>query len=181
MEQKAERKTEVEALQSQCNKDQKVIETRKADVELELSGVQPEVDAARAAVGQLKPANLNEIKGFRQPPQAVVDVLSGVMIFLGQSDFSWAAMRSFLSNAGVIQTILNYDARQVTNKIKSQVAKLMQQNAASFEQAVISNASRAAAPLAAWCVANVKYSEVLLKIEPLTSELEHLLDRLKVS
>jgi hypothetical protein len=32
----------------------------------------------------------------------VVDVLSGVMIFLGQSDFSWAAMRSFLSNAGVI-------------------------------------------------------------------------------
>lgn len=83
MEQKAERKQEVEALQAQCNKDQQIIEKRKSDVEQELSGVQPEVDAAKASVGQLKPANLNEIKAFRQPPPAVVDVLSGVMIFLG--------------------------------------------------------------------------------------------------
>ena len=49
----------------------------------ELGGVQPEVDAARAAVGQLKPANLNEIKAFRQPPAAVEHVLAAVMIFLG--------------------------------------------------------------------------------------------------
>lgn len=46
---------------------------------------------------------------------------------------------------------------------------------------MISNASRAAAPLAAWCVANLKYSEVLLKIEPLTSELDSLLEKLKIS
>lgn len=39
MEQKAARKTEVEALQSQCNKDAQVIEKRKQDVEHELSGV----------------------------------------------------------------------------------------------------------------------------------------------
>jgi hypothetical protein len=39
MEQKAERKTEVEALQNQCNKDQAIIEKRKVDVESELSGV----------------------------------------------------------------------------------------------------------------------------------------------
>lgn len=51
MEQKAERKQEVEALQNACAKDQTIIETRKRDVEHELSGVQPEVDAARAAVG----------------------------------------------------------------------------------------------------------------------------------
>jgi len=37
--------------------------------------VQPEVDAAKDAVGNLKPANLNEIKAFRVPPQPVNDVL----------------------------------------------------------------------------------------------------------
>jgi hypothetical protein len=37
------------------------------------------------------------------------------------------------------------------------------------------NVSRATAPLAAWVKANVKYSEVLLKIEPLTSELNGLM------
>ena len=41
------------------------------------------------------------------------------MIYLGQTDLSWAAMRAFLSNAGVIGTILNYDARSISSKIKA--------------------------------------------------------------
>jgi dynein heavy chain 2 len=41
------------------------------------------------------------------------------------------------------------------------------------------NISRATAPLAAWVKANVRYSEVLLKIEPLTSELNGLLHKLE--
>jgi dynein heavy chain 2, cytosolic len=41
--------------------------------------------------------------------------------------------------------------------------------------------SRACAPLAAWVKANVKYSEALLKIEPLTNELNGLLNKLQKS
>lgn len=52
-----------------------MIEERKKQVESELAGVQPEVDAAKAAVGQLSTSNLNEIKAFRMPPDAVSDVL----------------------------------------------------------------------------------------------------------
>lgn len=37
------------------------------------------------------------------------------------------------------------------------------------------------APLASWVVANVKYSEVLLRIEPLTSQLNGLLEELEYS
>lgn len=44
MEQKAERKQEVEALQARCNEDEKIIVQRKQMVEHELSGIQPEVD-----------------------------------------------------------------------------------------------------------------------------------------
>jgi chromosome segregation ATPase len=90
-------------------------------------------------------------------------------------------MRTFLSTSGVIQTILNFDARNVTPKLKEKVYKIIKQAPNSFEQPVIMNASRAAAPLAAWCVSQVKYSEVLLKIEPLTSELDGLLERLQIS
>jgi dynein heavy chain 2 len=49
----------------------------------------------------------------------------------------------------------------------------------SFDQASITNISRATAPLAAWVKANVKYSEVLLKIEPLTRELNGLMEKLQ--
>lgn len=103
------------------------------------------------------------------------------MVFLGQSDTSWGAMRSFLSTSGVIQTILNFDARNVTPKLKEKVRKIIEANKNSFEQSVIRSASQAAAPLAAWCVSQIKYSEVLLKIEPLTSELDNLLQRLEQS
>ena len=46
---------------------------------------------------------------------------------------------------------------------------------------MIANASRAAAPLAAWVKANVMYSEILLKIEPLTTELDGLVYKLNQS
>lgn len=83
MEQKAERKQEVEALSTKCAEDQTMIESRRQQVEHELSHVQPEVDAAKAAVGDLKPGNLNEIKAFRMPPDAVSDVFQGVLLLMG--------------------------------------------------------------------------------------------------
>jgi dynein heavy chain 2 len=139
------------------------------------------VDAAKAQVGELKPANLNEIKGFRVPPDPVVHVLGAVMQFLGQTDTSWNAMKRFLSNSGVVGVILNFDARSVTEKLRKKVDKLIKENPGSFDHATIYNVSRATAPLAAWVKANVKFSEVLLKIEPLNQELDGLMHNLKLS
>ena len=79
-----------------------MIQDRRAQVEQELSGVQPEVDAARSAVGQLKAANLNEIRNFRIPPEPVNDVLQGVVKLMGQDDTSWNALKRFLGMPGVV-------------------------------------------------------------------------------
>jgi dynein heavy chain 2 len=78
-------------------------------------------------------------------------------------------MRRFLGQPGVIQSILHFDATQVTPKIRNQVNKLINAKPMSFEQDNIRKISHATAPLAAWVKANVRYSEVLLKIEPLTN------------
>jgi dynein heavy chain 2, cytosolic len=58
--------------------------------------VQPEVDAAKAAVGSLNSSNINEIKAYKMPPDAVSDVLQGVLRLMGQDDTSWNAMKKFL-------------------------------------------------------------------------------------
>lgn len=105
------------------------------------------------------------------PPDAVSDVLQGVLRLMGQDDTSWNAMKKFLGMGGVVQSILNFDARQVTKEMRNKVNKLINEKPMSFEQSYITSVSKACAPLAAWVRANVKYSEVLLKIEPLTSEL----------
>ena len=102
LEEKAERKQEIEQLQRKCNEDESFINERKVVVEEELSGVQPEVDAAKAAVGQLSSSNLNEIKAYKMPPDAVSDVLQGVLRLMGQDDTSWNAMKKFLGQTGVV-------------------------------------------------------------------------------
>jgi dynein heavy chain 2 len=98
---------------------------------------------------------------------------------MGQEDTSWNAMKRFLGQAGVIQGILNFDASSVTNSMRSRVNKLIEKAPMSFDAANIANVSRACAPLAAWVKANVMYSEVLLKIAPLTNELEGLTAKLE--
>jgi hypothetical protein len=65
--------------------------------------------------------------------------------------------------------------------MRNKVNKLINSRPNSFEYESIFNVSRATAPLAQWVKANVKYSEVLLKIEPLTSELNGLMQQLEIS
>ena len=78
----------------------------------------------------------------------------------------------------MVSSILNFDAMSVSKEIRHKVNKLINEKPSSFEHAYITNVSRACAPLAACVRENFKYSEVLLKIEPLTSELNGLLNKL---
>lgn len=60
---------------------------------------------------------------------------------MGQEDFSWNAMRRFLGQPGVINSILHFDANMVTQKMRNQVNKLIQSKPMSFEQQNIRNIS----------------------------------------
>ena len=53
---------------------------------------------------------------------------------------------------------------------RKSVEKLLRERANSFEPAVAKRASAAAAPLASWVKANVKFSYVLVKVKPLEEE-----------
>lgn len=46
--------------------------------------VQPLIDQARRAVGQIKKENIDEIRSLKMPPDAIRDVLEGVLLVLGQ-------------------------------------------------------------------------------------------------
>ena len=147
-------------------------QARKAEIEAELSEIQPILDSAKQAVGQIKNEHLNEIRSLNAPPEAIADVLAAVLMILGVQDLSWLSMKKFLSNRGVKDDILHYDAKRMSEEIRKNVAKLIKKKSASFEAANIQRVSIAAAPMAAWVKANIKYSLVIEKIEPLDRELE---------
>ena len=165
-----EQKNEIEVLK-QCQNEERVkLEKRKKAIDIELSEIEPLVQEARKAVGNIKPETLAEIRAFRAPPEVIRDILEGVLRIMGVYDTSWGSMRSFLARRGVKEDIQSFDARKISPEIRESVQELLEKNKKSFEPAVAKRASIAAAPLAAWAKANVRYSFVLERIGPLEAE-----------
>ena len=174
MQSASDSRNEVTVLQQRLGTEETELKQRKGAVASELAEIQPMVDAARAAVGQIKSENLTEIRSLKVPPDPIRDVLEGVIRLFGGADTSWTAMKKFLGVRGVKEQILNFDPHDITPAARDAVEKLLRQKGNSFEHAVIYKSSVAAAPLAAWVKANVQYSYILAKIGPLESEMDHL-------
>mmetsp|Transcript_33539 Transcript_33539/g.74227 ORF Transcript_33539/g.74227 Transcript_33539/m.74227 type:complete len:2007 (+) Transcript_33539:3-6023(+) len=181
MMQAADRRKEVEVLKKRQAVEEEELKQRRGGVEAELAGVQPLIDQARKAVGQIKKENIDEIRSFKMPPDAIRDVLEGVLMVLGQEDTSWNNMKKFLGAKAVKDEIINYDARKINKEMRAKVDKVLTAKANSFEQQVIYRVSVAAAPLAAWVKANIAYSKVLEKVAPLEAELSGLVSSIEDS
>ena len=177
----SERKKEVESLKNKTRTEEKDLSAQKAGIEDELKDVQPLIDSARAAVGQIKPDNVNEIKSLRTPPEGILAVLEAVLLLMNNPDTSWAGQKKFLGSRGVKEEIINFDAHGVTAKNLEIVRKILKEKEELFEHKNILRVSVAAAPLAAWVKAQVKYSQVLEKIAPLEKILGQLSNSLDTS
>ena len=181
MTQANESRKEVDKLSLRLKDEEADLAKRKNAIEDELASVQPVVDAARKAIGQIRSDHLSEIKSLKVPPDAIRDVLEGVLLILGQTDTSWTSMKKFLASRAVKENIINFDARQITVTIRERVEMLLHNKGKSFEHAVIYRVSVAAAPMAAWVKANIKYSHVLERIAPLERSLHELSEGLDQS
>ncbi|XP_075054902.1 cytoplasmic dynein 2 heavy chain 1 [Mixophyes fleayi] len=170
MQNASDQKTEMEKIKRRIVEESAKIEARKRQIDDELKDVQPLVNEAKQAVGNIKPESLSEIRSLRMPPDVIRDILEGVLRLMGIFDTSWVSMKSFLAKRGVREEIVTFDVRNITKEIRDSVEELLEKNMTSFEAKNAKRASAAAAPLAAWVRANVQYSHVLEKIQPLEKE-----------
>ncbi|XP_023565248.1 cytoplasmic dynein 2 heavy chain 1 [Octodon degus] len=170
MQDASEQKTELERLKHKIAEEVDKIEERKNKIDDELKEVQPLVNEAKLAVGNIKPESLSEIRSLRMPPDVIRDILEGVLRLMGIFDTSWVSMKSFLAKRGVREDIATFDARNIPKEIRESVEELLFKNKGSFDPKNAKRASTAAAPLAAWVKANVQYSHVLERIQPLETE-----------
>ena len=114
----------MEKLEGETGKDERATRAEKAKIEEELSSIQPILEAAQKAVQSIKQDHLNEIRSLKMPPDPIHDVLSGVLRVMGNTDASWASMKKFLGQTGIVQRILNFDSRQITEEIRAPIAAL---------------------------------------------------------
>ncbi|XP_008581746.1 PREDICTED: cytoplasmic dynein 2 heavy chain 1-like, partial [Galeopterus variegatus] len=179
MQDASEQKTELERLKHKIAEEVVKIEERKNKIDDELKEVRPLVSEAKLAVGNIKPESLSEIRSLRMPPDVIRDILEGVLRLMGIFDTSWVSMKSFLAKRGVREDIATFDARNIPKEIRESVEELLFKNKGSFDPKNAKRASTAAAPLAAWVKANVQYSHVLERIQPLETEQAGLESNLK--
>ncbi len=92
-----EQKIEMEDLKVKIEAENKKLAKRKAEIEEELKDVQPIVEEAKKAVGQIKPESLSEIRSLRAPPDVVRDILEGVLRLMGTLDTSWSSIKKFIN------------------------------------------------------------------------------------
>jgi dynein heavy chain 2 len=179
MQQAAERRQETETLEASAQKDQEQNALEKQNIERELNEIQPILEAAKKAVGSIKSDHLNEIRALKMPPEPIHDVLNGVLRLMGNNDNSWSSMKKFLTGSGAIARIMNFDPRAITPEVRADVEKLLKEKANSFDHATIYRVSVAAAPLAKWVHACVRYSAVLVKVSPMEQQLDLATENLK--
>jgi dynein heavy chain 2 len=176
-----DRRNEVGDIRVSVTENETKTQERKLTIEAELAEIQPILDTAKKAVGGIRPEHLTEIRSLAAPPEAIADVLAAVLMMLGVQDLSWLSMKKFLSNRGVKDDILNFDATGMKDDIRKNVSKLIKKKQSSFDAANIQRVSVAAAPMAAWVKANIRYSLVIEKIEPLQDELRQEVAKLEQS
>lgn len=177
----SDQKTDLLELRKATEESSRTLQKRTKAIELQLKEVEPLLKEARSAVGQIKSEALSEIRSLRAPPEVIRDILEGVLRIMGIRDTSWNSMKSFLAKRGVKEDIRSLDPARITPESCVAIQKLMETKADSFDERIAKRASVAAAPLAAWVIANVEFAKVSQSIRPLEREQEELQKNLQAA
>lgn len=160
-------------IQAALAEQDRMIDERKSAVMAELAEAQPAVEQASSAVGNIKKQHLAEVRTMPNPPEAVKIAMESACSVLGHQIDSWKTVQGLIRRDDFISSIQHFD----TNKMSKAVRDRMERDyigKPSFNYEVVNRASRACGPLVQWVIAQVHFSGILDKIEPLRQEVEAL-------
>ncbi|XP_015784706.1 dynein heavy chain, cytoplasmic isoform X1 [Tetranychus urticae] len=167
------RKLQSQDIQAQLKKQEAAIQEKRSSVMADLSQVEPAVEEAQQAVQSIKKQNLVEVKSMSNPPPPVKMALESICLLLGESTSDWKVIRSVLQRDNFISTIVNFQTDNITNDIRQKMrTKYLDNPDYNFEK--VNRASLACGPLVKWAIAQLNYSSMLKRIEPLRNELTSL-------
>lgn len=162
-----------EQLQKELAEQLKQMAEKKTFVENDLAQVEPAVQEAQTAVQGIKKSQLVEVKSMSSPPVVVKLTLEAICILLGENvGTDWKAIRQVMMKEDFMTRILQFDTESLTADILKQMEKYIQNPDWEFEK--VNRASVACGPMVKWARAQLLYSTMLHKVEPLRNELKRL-------
>ncbi|KAL4069341.1 dynein heavy chain and region D6 of dynein motor-domain-containing protein [Scleroderma citrinum] len=152
----------------------KKIAQRRAVVMADLADAEPAVVEAQSAVSNIKRQHLQEVRTMANPPEAVKLAMESVCTLLGHKIDSWRTVQGIIRRDDFIQRIVNFDTtNQMTKPLREAIKKEFLSRP-SFNFETVQRASKACGPLVKWVLAQVRFSEILDKVEPLRNEVQSL-------
>ncbi|KAH7883931.1 dynein heavy chain and region D6 of dynein motor-domain-containing protein [Phlebopus sp. FC_14] len=152
----------------------KNIAQRRSVVMADLADAEPAVLEAQAAVSNIKRQHLQEVRTMANPPEAVKLAMESVCTILGHKIDSWRTVQGIIRRDDFIQRIVNFDTNNQMTKALREIMKRDFLSRPSFNFETVQRASKACGPLVKWVLAQVRFSEILDKVEPLRNEVQSL-------
>ncbi|CAG0913348.1 unnamed protein product [Notodromas monacha] len=151
---------------------------KKQEVMADLSKVEPAVMDAQQAVQSIKKQHLAEIRTMVNPPPIVKLAIESICLLLGEPVTDWKAIRGIIMRDNFISNIVNFSTDDISDEARHvMMTKYLTNTDYTFEKA--NRASQACGPMVKWAIAQINYSDMLKKVEPLRSELSHYEEKAK--
>lgn len=185
-------KNEVLAVKEQMAGEVDRIGAEKAIVEKDLEEAKPALEEAIRALDQIKPADIQNIKKLRKPPNLIMRILDGVLLLKHallnpvtvdpeQKDFrimpSWASAVKTMSESNFLKTLLEFPKDQINDETIDLLQPYL--DMPDFNTEAARKSSGSISGLCSWVRAMVTYraisKEVLPKKEAL-DKAQHKLD-----
>ncbi|KAG1889346.1 dynein heavy chain and region D6 of dynein motor-domain-containing protein [Suillus subluteus] len=169
-----QKKTASIEIQAALVEQDKNIAQRRSVVMADLADAEPAVLDAQSAVSSIKRQHLQEVRTMANPPEAVKLAMESVCTLLGHKIDSWRTVQGIIRRDDFIQRIVNFDTNSQMTKPLRELMKRDFLSRPSFNFETVQRASKACGPLVKWVLAQVRFSEILDKVEPLRNEVQSL-------
>lgn len=133
------------------------------EAQVELNKALPALQSAEDALKTINREDINTVRSYLQPVEAVRMVLECVCCFLGEKA-DWARAKQVMQD-GFIDRLQKYDKDDINEKNLTKARVYLKR--VDFDLVIIGKASAPCKSLGLWCIAIDNYAKVARKINPL--------------
>ena len=141
----------------------------KDECQASLNKAMPEYHAALEALNSLNAKDINEARSYASPPKKVAVIMDAVLTVLDEA-VGWDSARKVMGRPDFIQTLRNFKADDVPERILKRLKKFTEKP--DFLPELVQSVSKACVSFCIWCRAIDKYGDVLKVVRPKEQQLK---------
>ena len=152
------------------------IKKRSVVVQTQLDEAGPALEKAQSEVSNVNSTQLKEVQSLSKPPENIKIAMTAVVMLLAQGKakktYEWKEIQNIMKERDFIDRVVSLKIDNVIHENIAIVKNWIETNDWVLDK--FYKASKAVGPLAAWVDSQIKFSEIVLRVEPFRKEVAEL-------